>query len=120
MKAGDLLVDAQIPDLSIGVSFGSSVTIACHMVCWTVMKLGIMESDGLPPDVKVNLAHRLLRCLCDLAFLPESVRFHVRCAGDQPANGIHGGPDHGSTQHVQSAATYLQHAPHVSWLCCVS
>lgn len=60
----------EIECFTVGISIGSSVTMACHLLCWAVLKLGIMESTDRPADqqaIKCELAKRLLKCLCPLA-----------------------------------------------------
>ncbi|CAL1141367.1 unnamed protein product [Cladocopium goreaui] len=47
---------------SVGVSIGSSVTMACHLCAWAVLKLGLL--DELAADVKKELAKRLIGVLC--------------------------------------------------------
>ena len=62
---------------SVGVSIGSSVTMACHLCAWAVLKLGLL--DELAADVKKELAKRLIGVLCDLALPihPLSMIFYL-------------------------------------------
>ena len=54
-----------VEDFSLAVSIGSSVTMACHLLCWVAAKLDWLGSeDFLPFDLRKDVAHRLMRCIC--------------------------------------------------------
>ena len=50
----------------VAISIGSSVTMACHMLCWAAAKLDWLAGDLLADDVKTDVAERLLKCICSL------------------------------------------------------
>ena len=54
-----------IDDFTVALSIGSSVSMACQLLCWAAIKLDWMGSGNLLADnVKKDLAERLLKCLC--------------------------------------------------------
>ena len=55
-----------VEDFSVAVSVRSSVTMACHLLCWAAVRLQWLEGD-LPDYVKSDLAVRLAKCLCCLS-----------------------------------------------------
>ena len=71
----DLQPDTDIPNFSIALAIGSSVTMACHLLCIGVMKTGILNADSLSPTGRKELAHRLVKCLCSLA----AIAYYLNC-----------------------------------------
>ena len=58
-----------VEDFSLAVSIGSSVTMACHLLCWVAAKLDWLGSeDFLPYDLRkgsgaqIDAVHLLLSC----------------------------------------------------------
>lgn len=59
-------VKGKLMDFTLGISIGSAVTMASHLLCWAVVKLDLLNSSELTDPVKTELASRLLTAICTL------------------------------------------------------
>ena len=54
-----------VEPFSLGVSIGSTVTMACHLLVYAAMKLDWLNSPAVPDHVKKDVAVRLMSCICN-------------------------------------------------------